>query len=222
MILALGLLTLLINYSHERELRLSYLRKAQEEEVVKQLNDSNQQLSAVALTDASALCRASLRRQMPAYRHQWRCWDGYTGGSTHDLRCSDHSRQNATRLHARAEYEYVGHKFLDVGNPDHSTQYEAVPVNETRIAVVRSFLDGRLEVGADGLIADGYTGQATETFDPAWNIVTSRTALPYCAAGSGPSRLASDFDCGTVERAVGIRMVSFTGGSISWRFGSRN
>ena len=120
-------------------------------------------------------------------------------------------------LHARAEYEYVGHKFLDVGNPDHPEQYVAIPVDETRIAVVRSFLDGQLTLGLDGLIARGYTGQTTETFDPNWSVGTSATNLPYCAPGSGPSGLANDFDCGTVERAVGIRMVSWIGGSISWR-----
>jgi hypothetical protein len=30
--------------------------------------------------------------------------------------------------------------------------------------------------------------------------------------------LPNDFDCGTIERAAGIRMVSWVGGSISWRF----
>jgi hypothetical protein len=125
-------------------------------------------------------------------------------------------------LHARAEYEYVGHKFLDAGNPDHPEQYEAIPVGETRIALVRSFLAGRLTIGADGLIARGYTGQTTETFDPNWSVAASATNLPYCAPGSGPSGLPNDFDCGTVERAVGIRTVSWAGGSISWRFGSGN
>ncbi len=123
-------------------------------------------------------------------------------------------------LHARAEYEYVGHKFLDVGNADHPEQYEANPLGETRIALVRSFLDGRLTLGVDGLISRGYTGQTTETFDPNWSVATSATNLPYCAPGSGPSGLPSDFDCGTVERAVGIRTVSWVGGSISWRFNS--
>ena len=123
-------------------------------------------------------------------------------------------------LHARAEYEYVGHKFLDVGNPDHPEQYEAIPVGETRIAIVRSFLDGRLTLGADSLIARGYTGQTTETFDPDWSVAASSTNLPYCASGSGPSGLRNDFDCGTVERAVGIRTASFVGGSISWRIDS--
>jgi hypothetical protein len=123
-------------------------------------------------------------------------------------------------LRARAEYEYVGHKFLDAGNADHPEHYEAIPVGETRIALVRSFLDGRLTLGADGLISRGYTGQTTETFDPNWSVATSATQLPYCAPGSGPSGLYNDFDCGTVERAVGIRTVSWVGGSISWRFKS--
>jgi hypothetical protein len=123
-------------------------------------------------------------------------------------------------LHARAEYEYVGHKFLDVGNAAHLEQYEAIPLGETRIAAVREFLDGRLELGVDGLISRGYTGQTTETFDPAWSIPASRSVLPYCAPGSGPSGLPNDFDCGTVELGVGIRTVSWIGGSISWRFNS--
>lgn len=123
-------------------------------------------------------------------------------------------------VHARAEYEYVGHKFLDVGNVDHPEQYEAIPVGETRIALERTFLDGRLALGTDGLIARGYTGQTTETFDPNWSVAASATNLPYCAPGSGPSGLPKDFDCGTVERAVGIRMVSWVGGSVSWRFNS--
>jgi hypothetical protein len=112
----------------------------------------------------------------------------------------------------------VGHKFLDVGNAYHPEQYEAIPVGETRIALVRTFLEGRVALGGDGLIARGYTGQTTETFDPDWSVATSATNLPYCAQGLGPSGLARDFDCGTVERAVGIRMVSWVGGSVSWHF----
>jgi hypothetical protein len=119
-------------------------------------------------------------------------------------------------LRARAEYEYVGHKFLDAGNTQHPAQYEAIPVGETRIALVRSFLDGRLQLGVDGMIARGYTGQTTETFAPGWQI---GDAPPSCAPGI--DGVANDFDCGTIERAVGIRTVSFMSGSISYRFGNR-
>jgi hypothetical protein len=116
-------------------------------------------------------------------------------------------------LHARGEYEYVGHKFLDVANPQHPQQYEAIPVGEVRMALVRPFLDGRLELGADGLVARGYTGQTTETLAPSWTF----GQVPYCAPASGPSGNFNDFDCGANEMAVGVRMVSWVGGSISWR-----
>ena len=117
-------------------------------------------------------------------------------------------------LHARGEYEYVGHKRLDLGNSQHPEAYEAIPVGEVRLAVVRPLLNGRLELGANGMLARGYTGQTTETFSPAWQL----GAVPSCAMGSGPSGALNDFDCGTNEQAVGIRMVSWIGGSISWRF----
>jgi hypothetical protein len=125
-------------------------------------------------------------------------------------------------LHVRGEYEYVGHKQLDLGNTQHPGTYEAIPVGETRMAMVRSFMNGRLEVGADGELARGYTGQTTETFAPNWVMGWVMGATPYCAPGSGPSGLPNDFDCGTNEQSVGIRMVSWVGGSISWRFGAEN
>jgi hypothetical protein len=126
-------------------------------------------------------------------------------------------------LHARGEYEYVGHKILDAANSqDGEKRLEAIPVDETRLAVVRTFLNSRLEVGANGMMVRGYTGQTTETIAPlssgaAWQV---GDGIPYCPAGSGPSGALNDFDCGTSEWPVGIRMVSFVGGSISWRFGA--
>jgi hypothetical protein len=118
-------------------------------------------------------------------------------------------------LHARGEYEYVGHKQLDLGNAQHPSAYEAIPVSETRLAVVRAFLSGRLELGANGMLARGSTGQTTEIFNPGWQP----GAVPFCAAGSGPSGLPNDFNCGTDERSVGVRTVSWVGASVSWRFG---
>ena len=119
------------------------------------------------------------------------------------------------RLHARAEYEYVGHKFLDVGNAEHPAQYEAIPVGETRIALVRPFLDGRLQLGLDGMIARGYTGQTTETFSPGWHVGDGPPSCPASIDG-----VATDLNCGTTEYAVGVRMVSWVGGSLSYRFGN--
>ena len=128
-------------------------------------------------------------------------------------------------LHGRGEYEYVGHRILDAANSqDGWKQLEAIPVGETRLALVRRFLDGRLEVGANGMIARGYTGQTTETIAPLasggpWQV---GDGIPSCAAGSGPSGAPNDFDCGSAsgtEWPVGIRMVLSVGGSISWRLG---
>ena len=129
-------------------------------------------------------------------------------------------------LHMRGEYEFVGHKILDAANSQNGwKQLEAIPVGETRLALVRTFLDGRLEVGANGMLARGYTGQTTETIAPLasgapWQV---GDGIPYCPVGSGPSGQPNDLDCGSVvgiEWPVGIRMVSFVGGSISWRFGT--
>jgi hypothetical protein len=39
--------------------------------------------------------------------------------------------------------------------------------------------------------------------------------IPSCPLVSGT---INDFDCGTIARSVGIRMVSWAGASISWRF----
>jgi hypothetical protein len=108
---------------------------------------------------------------------------------------------------ARGEYEYVGHRLLDEGG------FEAVPVSETRFALVRPFLNGQLQLGANSLLARGYTGQTTETFAPGWQ---AGNPPPACAAGAGG--IANDFSCGTVERSVGVRLPSYVGVSISWRF----
>lgn len=116
-------------------------------------------------------------------------------------------------LRARGEYGYVGHKLLDVGNPQHPSQFEAIAVGETRVAVMRPFANGRLELGANGMAGRGYTGQTTETFAPGWQ---AGDGPPSCAPGV--NGISNDFDCGTVERSVGVRMVSWIGGSISWRF----
>jgi hypothetical protein len=129
-------------------------------------------------------------------------------------------------VHLRGEYEYVGHKILDAGNSQNGwKQLEAIPVGETRLALVRTLMDGRVEVGANGMVARGYTGQTTETIAPLASGVPWQVGdgIPNCLAGSGPSGAQNDFDCGAVSGAewpVGIRMVSFVSGSISWRFGA--
>ena len=85
------------------------------------------------------------------------------------------------------------------------------------MVVMREFLEGRLELGANGMVARGYTGQTTEDARPR---VDALVETPYCGPGSGPTGEHNDFNCGTNEMAVGVRMVSWLGGSVSWRFGT--
>src|SRR5450755_1054116 len=60
------------------------------------------------------------------------------------------------RLRARGEFEFVKAKPLDNG-------FTGVPVTEIRGAILRPFLEDRMSIGANFLIAHGYTGQTVET-----------------------------------------------------------
>ena len=96
------------------------------------------------------------------------------------------------RLQARGEFEYVAAKPLGTGcySTSINTDCIGVPVREFRGAVVRPFLDSRLEAGVNFLIASGHTGQTTETF------------------GSS-----------TTSEVVGVRIPSFASISLTYRFG---
>lgn len=89
------------------------------------------------------------------------------------------------RLEARAEYEEVGRKPLGDG-------FIAVPVRELRLAVSRTFND-RLDLGANVLIASGYTGQTTETIAAPGQTVAT-------------------------EQVVGVRLPSYVTLSLTYRF----
>ena len=94
-------------------------------------------------------------------------------------------------LQARGEFEYVGLKPLGAGClPVLSSQCTGTPVKEFRGALVRPFLNGRLDAGLSFLIATGYTGQTTENFD------------------SSP-----------IQEVVGVRIPSYASFSIAYRFG---
>ena len=88
------------------------------------------------------------------------------------------------RLRARGEFEYVGRKPLGDG-------FTAVPVRELRGAILRSFGEGRMNVGANFLLAGGFTGQTLETL-----------ALPA--------------DPAPFERIVGVPLKSYV--SITWTY----
>jgi Carboxypeptidase regulatory-like domain len=95
------------------------------------------------------------------------------------------------RLQARGEFEYVGAKPLGTGClPNLNAECTGVAVKEFRAALVRPFMEGRLNVGVNMLIARGYTGQTTENFYP------------------------SD-----VQEVVGVRIPSYASLSFTYRFG---
>ena len=92
-------------------------------------------------------------------------------------------------LQARAEFEEVGAKPLGDG-------FSAVPVKEFRGALVRSFLERRMDIGVNFLIASGYTGQTTEV------IQAGDQSSPF-------------------EQVVGVRLPSYVSLSYTYRFRPR-
>jgi uncharacterized protein involved in tellurium resistance len=95
------------------------------------------------------------------------------------------------RLQARGEFEYVGTKPLGTGClPNLNAECTGTPVKEFRGAVVRPFLNGRMNVGVNFLIASGFTGQTTENFEPS-----------------------------QIQEVVGVRIPSYASISLTYRFG---
>ena len=97
------------------------------------------------------------------------------------------------RLQAKGEFEFVGRKPLGTGCNSMNLNSECVgtPVKEFRGALVRPFLNGRLDAGVNFLIAGGFTGQTTENFYPS-----------------------------TIQEVVGVRIPSYVSLSFTYRFGS--
>ena len=95
-------------------------------------------------------------------------------------------------LQAKGEVEYVGRKPLGTGcDPiNRNAQCTGTPVKEFRGALVRPFLNGRLDAGVNFLVAKGYTGQTTQNFYP-WDI----------------------------QEVVGVRIPSYASISLTYRFG---
>jgi len=90
-------------------------------------------------------------------------------------------------LRARSEFQEVGRKPLGEG-------FTAVPVREFRLAVSRSFRQGRFDLGVNSLMAHGYTGQTVETLQ--------------AANEPGPS-----------DRVVGVPLKSYV--AVSWVYNFR-
>ena len=90
-------------------------------------------------------------------------------------------------IRARGEFEYVGRKPLGDG-------FTSVRVREIRGALLRSFEEGRMDLGVNFLLAAGFTGQTTEVL-----------ALPTDAA--------------PFERIVGVPMKPYV--SVTWAYNFR-
>ncbi len=73
--------------------------------------------------------------------------------------------------------------------PNPQMQCTGVPVNELRMAATRTFKEGRITVGVDGMWASGYTGQTLENFYPL-----------------------------TVQQVTGVRLASYAGATVKYRF----
>ncbi len=114
-----------------------------------------------------------------------------------DLRGS--SRKLPFHLQAKGEFEYVGAKPLGAGCDPGNLNAECcgVPVKEFRGAVVRPFLNGRMDAGVNFLIARGYTGQTTEPFS-------------YPPINPNPDQ---------VQEVVGVRIPSYASLTLTYRFG---
>ncbi len=96
------------------------------------------------------------------------------------------------RLQARGEFEYVAAKPLGTGcDPGNlNAECTGVAVKEFRGALVRPFLNNRLDVGVNFLAARGYTGQTTENFQPS-----------------------------AIQEVVGVRIPSYASISLTYKFG---
>jgi hypothetical protein len=112
-------------------------------------------------------------------------------------------------LQAKGEFEYVGRKVVgngcDESNPNDLTSYcFGVPNREFRLALARPFLQGKINVGVNMMIARGYTGQTTENF-----------ATDYKPGYVGPLTVPDN----PIAEVVGVRIPSYASVNFTYRFG---
>ncbi len=122
-------------------------------------------------------------------------------------------------LKAKGEFEYVGRKVVGngcsestymSGDPNALNYYcVGVPNREFRLAVSRPFLEGRLDVGVNALIAAAWTGQTTENFAVA-------SVYGPGKVGIGPDGLVP---ANPVNEIVGVRIPSCVSMNLTYRFG---
>ncbi len=112
-------------------------------------------------------------------------------------------------LQAKGEFEYVGRKVIGNGcnesDPDYLASYcLGIPNKEFRLAVARPFLQGKINVGVNMMIARGYTGQTVENF-----------ATDNQPGYTGPLPVPEN----PVAEVVGVRIPSYASVSFTYKFG---
>ncbi|MGA2907697.1 MAG: TonB-dependent receptor [Terracidiphilus sp.] len=122
-------------------------------------------------------------------------------------------------LRAKGEFEYVGRKVVGngcdegsylSGDPNALNDYcLGVPNKEFRFATARLFLDGRIDVGVNAMIASGWTGQTVENFAAAGVFGPG-------LAGLGSNGLVA---ANPVSEVVGVRIPSYASMNLSYHFG---
>ncbi len=126
------------------------------------------------------------------------------------------------KLQTKAEFEYVGRKVVGNGcnennflNGDPNALHEYcldVPNKEFRLAVVRPFMEGRINVGVNMMIASGWTGQTTENFAAA-------SVYGPGKVGIGSNGLVT---ANPVNEVVGVRIPSYASVNLTYRFGRQS
>ena len=112
-------------------------------------------------------------------------------------------------LQAKGEFEYVGKKVVGNGcnenTPNDLDSYcYGVPNKEFRLSLARPFLEGKVNVGVNMMIASGYTGQTTENF-----------ASDYRPGYVGPLPVPDN----PIAEVVGVRIPSYASVNFTYRFG---
>jgi hypothetical protein len=120
-------------------------------------------------------------------------------------------------IQAKGEFEYVGRKVVGQGcsearylsgDPNALNNYcLGVSNKEIRFAAARPFMDGRLNLGVNTMIASGWTGQTTENFGAAGAFAPGAVGL--ASNGLVPAD--------PVSEVVGVRIPSYASLSLTWR-----
>jgi hypothetical protein len=149
-------------------------------------------------------------------------------------------RKLPLHLEAKSEFEYVGRKVVGTGCNEQSflngdplaLDYycTGAPNKEFRLAMARPFVDGRLQLGLNMMIASGWTGQTTENFACGYYpspecpqiagepIVTAPFKV-YTPGGVGMDPNTGLVYANPINEVVGVRIPSYASINITYRFG---